>query len=201
MKRARFLLLGALAVPVSIAGPPIQAQEAPAADTVPASQGPTPAGAMVRSFLVPGWGQAALGSYLRGGVYFGLQGGSWFMLFRTIKKVGEAREIEARRLELARAEVLAEADSELLEQYEENPALLAAAVDSTEAVRGIRGLIDSRKEQREDWIAWVVFWTLASGVDAYVTAHLADFPAQTMVAPRPGGGVRLGVALPARRWW
>lgn len=200
---ARFLLLGACAVFVSIAVPALHAQEPPPTETAVAadSAGPTPAGALVRSLLIPGWGQAALGAYVRGSVYFGLQGASWFMLFKTIKKVGEASEIEARRVELARAEVLAAADSTLRAQYEQNPALLEAAIDTIPSVAASRNLVGSRKEQREDWIAWVAFWTLASAVDAYVTAHLADFPARATVAPRPGGGFRIGVSVPARRWW
>ena len=51
-------------------------------------------------------------------------------------------------------------------------------------------LVESREEQREDWITLSVFWLLASGADAYVAAQLADFDEHVGVSPTPGGGFR-----------
>ncbi|HEX7049444.1 MAG TPA: DUF5683 domain-containing protein [Longimicrobiales bacterium] len=164
---------------------------------------PTPGGAFLRSLIVPGWGQAAYDAYLRGGIFFSAQAGSWFMLIKTLAKLDEARQIEAHRVAAVHDSILAAAaeDAELARKYEEHPDSLAIdlafATDSSQAVQGIRDLIDARKEQREDWITWTIFWTLASGVDAYVNAHLSDFPAKVSAEPRPGGGISVGVRVPA----
>lgn len=169
---------------------------------------PSPGGAFLRSVMVPGWGQAAYGAYFRGGVYFAAQSGSWFMLVKTMAKLAEARSIEARRLaaatELARDSLLARAENDpaLAEKYED-PLKLAMDVDvaaeNNESVRDIRGLVGAREQQREDWVAWTLFWTLASGIDAFVNAHLSDFPARVAAEPRPGGGLSVGVQIPTRR--
>lgn len=56
---------------------------------------------------------------------------------------------------------------------------------------GDEGLAESRREQREDWIALAVFWSLASGVDAWISAHMWGFAAE--VVPPPDGSVGLAV--------
>jgi hypothetical protein len=53
------------------------------------------------------------------------------------------------------------------------------------------GLAESRREQREDWIALAVFWSLASGVDAWISAHMWGFAGE--VVPPPDGSVGLAV--------
>lgn len=216
MRRPRSILVAVLALAV-LAPRPAAAQEptrpqardrvtatepAPADTTPDRARLPTPAGAMVRSFLVPGWGQASYDAFLRGGVFFAAQTGSWFMLIKTLAKLGEARDVEDRRIDVARDAVLAAvaADPTLSEQFAENPDSLArfvqAAVDEDPAVQDIRDLVESREQQREDWIAQVIFWTLASGVDAFVNAHLADFPGQLRATRAPDGRYSVGLHLP-----
>ncbi len=56
---------------------------------------------------------------------------------------------------------------------------------------GDEGLAESRREQREDWIALAVFWSLASGVDAWISAHMWGFAGE--VVPPPDGSVGLAV--------
>jgi hypothetical protein len=53
----------------------------------------------------------------------------------------------------------------------------------------------------QDWIAYTLFFTLASGVDAFVAAHLADFPADIETGRRPDGAteLRISIPLPSRR--
>ncbi len=195
---------------------PLRAQEAPRPVPLPpdsaaaadARIGPSPAGAFVRSLLVPGWGQAAHGAYVRGGAFFTLQTGSWFMLVKTMGKLAEARSIEVRRVGLVRDLVrdsllaLAEAEPERAERYADPRALeldVQRAAEQDERVTDIRGLVHAREEQREDWIAMTIFVTLMSGVDALVNAHLSDFPARVAVDPLPGGRFTVGVTLPAGR--
>lgn len=207
---ARSALL-AVAASALVAAGPLHAQEEPvvrkvpppAADTAPAAEPlaadssdgrPSPGGAFARSLIVPGWGQAAFGSYLRGGVYFAAHTGSSFMLFKTIAKLGEAKEMRSRRAGSVRDSLFARAatDSALAATLED-PAALEDMVEADTLYTNLGKLVEARKEQREDWIAWVVFWTLIGGVDAYVTAHLADFPVDVVAEPRAGGGARIGV--------
>ncbi|HEX7117653.1 MAG TPA: DUF5683 domain-containing protein [Longimicrobiales bacterium] len=201
--------LAAACALILAAAAPLRAQQVPEPIALPADStdvvpGPSPAGAFVRSLLVPGWGQASHGAYVRGGVFFALQAGSWFMLIKTMAKLAEARSIETRRVGAVRDSLLAlAADSaELAERYQDPRNLeldLQRAAEQDEGVVDIRGLVHAREEQREDWIAMTIFMTLMSGVDALVNAHLADFPARVSVDPALGGRLTVGVTVPAGR--
>lgn len=163
---------------------------------------PSPGGAFLRSVLLPGWGQAAYGAYFRGGVYFAADAGSWFMLLKTMSKLGEAKELQKWQMGAVRDSLMAAiaADPLLAEQYRSRPGGLELAVTDAVAehprVVGSGHLVDSRKKQREDWIALTLFWMLASGVDAFVNAHLSDFPARINAEAQPDGRVDLGVRIP-----
>ena len=59
-------------------------------------------------------------------------------------------------------------------------------------------LEDFREQQMEDWIAWTVFMVLLGGADAFVSAHLSDFPAPLGIEARPvglDGRVEVGISL------
>jgi hypothetical protein len=169
-------------------------------DTAQARTVPSPSGAFVRSLLIPGWGQASLGSYFRGGVYFAAQTGSAYMLLATEARIREARDLERRFA--ARTEqdlrLRAETDTALARQVA-NPDTLLRLVRQDPLVADVRQLAEARVQHREDWITWLVFWTLASAVDAYVAAHLVDFPAGIALTPAPAGGALLSasIALPS----
>ncbi|MGH7460044.1 MAG: DUF5683 domain-containing protein [Longimicrobiales bacterium] len=157
----------------------------------------SPGTAFYRSLLIPGWGQASVGSYLRGGAFVVLQGTSAYMMLKTMSRLTEARQLETSRV--------AAASDSLRTLMLQNPTdsmrladtlVFRAAVDSTAGVRRARGLIDSRREQRQDWITYTIVLTLASGIDAFVSAHLADFPATIEATPRVGGGANLEFRVP-----
>lgn len=197
----------------------VRAQDAPPVPATPEPElvetvGPvrpsvSPGGAFLRSLILPGWGQAAYDSNVRGAVYFAGQLGNAFMLVKTVAKLDEARSVEAHRVEeaaaAARESLLqqAEEDEALRQRYEEDPLQferdVLTRVDEDEGVVGIRSLVRARKQQREDWIAWTLFWTLASGIDAFVNAHLSDFPAGIVAEPSAQGGVSMGLTLPLPR--
>ncbi len=162
-----------------------------------------PGWAFARSVLLPGWGQAAYESYFRGAVYYAGWAGSWFMNLKNMAKLDEARQRRARR----RGTVL---DS--LAVVAETDTMIAAILDDPTRVReldelvlqdsvanDLRKLVDAREQQREDWIAWTIFWMLASGIDAYVTAHLSDFPAVIRAEPVAGGGAAFRLEIPLGR--
>jgi len=60
------------------------------------------------------------------------------------------------------------------------------------------GSIDSKSQEREDWIVLLGFNHLLSAMEAYVSAHLWDFPGDLSVQAAPGGGVAGSVSLPVR---
>jgi hypothetical protein len=156
----------------------------------------SPGSAFFRSLLIPGWGQVSAGAYLRGGTFVALQGASAFMLVKTLKRLSEARKMEPIRIANAQDSIRAAAVTPEDSIRVNDPVRLQAAVDSVPGVRRIRGLIDSRKDQREDWITYTIALTLASGIDAFVAAHLSRFPGSIEASPRLGGGANLEVRLP-----
>jgi hypothetical protein len=168
------------------------------ADTIP--KGITPGKAFMRSLLIPGWGQFSVGARTRGFVFIGLQSASWFMLVKTLNKLSDAHDVADERVafasdslhrqmstDTALARKLASADS------------FNARVEAFDTVKAIRSLINSREEQRQDWITYVLFTTLASGVDAFVAAHLADFPTTITTTAKPNGAVQVKFTVPVQR--
>ena len=175
---------------------------------------PSPRGAMIRSFLIPGWGQAATESYGRGGVFVAIRGSAVYMLLRTVARLGQARDVETRLVGIATdslhmliardtapdacmadpaacdaARALAGDSSSAIARFE-------AAVGEHQGVVTLRGLVESREDQRQDWIAYLLFFTLMDGVDAYVNRHLKDFPVGLSSSPRPDGGFAFTVSIP-----
>lgn len=58
--------------------------------------------------------------------------------------------------------------------------------------------VKEHRQEREDWITLLVFNHLFSAAEAYVAAHLYDFPAALKLDRLPGGGTGLGVTVPVR---
>lgn len=132
--------------------PPATDTLPPVADTLD-PRPTTPMGAMFRSFLLPGWGQAVYGRKVTAGVMLGIEGLALGMVLKT--------------------------SSEL------------------EHIRSTGSNSDAAKlQEREDWMAILIFNHLMSGLEAYVSAHLYDFPADIQLQALPRGGMRLGVTLP-----
>ena len=149
----------------------------------------SPGGALVRSFLVPGWGQAVAGSPRRGAFYFTFESLSLWMVLKTSHTLGSARDIVAlRRLE---------AEERLSTSGTVDPVELLAAIDRDQAVTDAENLEQIRLQQREDWLSFGLFLLLLGGADAFVAAHLAEFPEPLEVAirPLPNMGVELGFSL------
>lgn len=166
--------------------------------TVADTTGVSPRSAMMRSWLIPGWGQSSVGAYGRGGFFVAVQGASWYMLMKTIGKLAEAHAIETARVEWAgdslRAIIFADPDGEGADLRD--PVAFDEAVDENPRVASARALVDARSQQRQDWITGTLFLTLISGVDAFVAAHLSDAPLTLETAVAPDGGVRVGVRVP-----
>ena len=151
----------------------------------------SPGKALMRSLLVPGWGQFSVGAWKRGALFAALQGSSYYMLVRTNSRLNKAEDKLDTRVTFVRDSLIAADDTVGLD----------ARLDSTQLVNAERSLVRSRERHMQDWITYTIFFTLASGVDAFVAAHLADFPVQIDAEPQVNGSVdfRLSVPLPSRR--
>jgi hypothetical protein len=152
----------------------------------------SPSKALLRSFLIPGWGQFSVGAYKRGAFFLAAQGSSYYMLVRTNSRLDKAEGNLDTRITVVRDSLIAlGGDTTNLE----------ARLDTMNVIDPARSLVASRKRHMQDWITYTIFFTLASGVDAFVAAHLADFPAQVGADPQPDGSVdlKLSVPLPSRR--
>ena len=177
-------------------GRPVSAQEvtgetaAQDSVAVPDSLSPrtSPAGAFLRGSLIPGWGHAVSGSLTRGAFYFGIEAAAGWMVFKTWRKLGVAREQVALWEEQVTARLIREG---VTEQED-----IEAQLEQHEEVARLRGLVDSRTEQREDWAAVALFFLLISGVDAFVSAHLQNFPEPLTVEGDPGGTVSVTIRVP-----
>ena len=138
-----------------------------ALDTAVRSHRVTPKGAFIRSLILPGWGQSEVGAPERGAIYFALEAGSLWMVYKSHQKLGESRDHDA----VLRA--LGE-----LPEGQNSP------------------LTRDRLAQREDWITLSVFWLFFSGADAFVAGYLRDFDEHVGVAPSPTGGTQLQYTVP-----
>ena len=166
------------------------------ADTIP-SEGASPRAAFTRALIIPGWGHFSIGAHRRGAVYATLQGASWFMLVKTLVKLNDAEDrldgFESAARDSLNA--LMASDPAAAERLAAAEAF-EAAVAANPLVADGEGLVNARTEQRQDWITYTLFFTMASAVDAYVAAYLKDFPVDVSVDPRPDGGTSLMLRMP-----
>jgi hypothetical protein len=149
----------------------------------------SPGGAFLRAVIVPGWGHASIGSYTRGGFYFAAQAATVYTLLRTRVRIGTAQD----RVRVTEGALI----SELAVVGVTDPDAIQQALNSDGRLRDVRGLLDSRKEQHEDLAAFSIFLVLLSAADAYVSAHLARFPAPLDIETQlsTDGAVDIGIRL------
>ena len=185
-------LLGAVHASALAAQQPLAGASQDSAQAVQDAQGParpSAGGAFVRSMLIPGWGQAVAGSPGRGAFYFTLESMGVWMILKTNQTLGSAGDILAMRR--------FDASERLAADPMIDSAALAAAIDADVEVLRAPELKEIRRQQREEWIDFSVFFLLLGGADAFVAAHLADFPEPLEVAirPLPYMGVEVGFRL------
>lgn len=150
----------------------------------------TPGGAFLRSLILPGWGHASIGAHTRGGFYFAAETTAGFLLVRTVRRLATAKDARDLKEDRVREGLLAAGT---------DPDSLDARVGEDREVARARRLVRSRRQQVEDWAALGVFFVFLSGADAFVSAHLRDFPEPVSVeiAPRSAsGGVSFGLTVP-----
>ena len=111
-----------------------------------------PVGALWRSLVLPGWGQAATGRKVTGALFTVWEGTTMFMTLKASQEAHYLRESGAPNLE-------------------------------------------SKHQEVQDWLVLWGFNHLFSGAEAFVAAHLRDFPKDLKIRAVPGG-VGLRFALP-----
>lgn len=165
-------------------------------DTVP-RETKVPRNAFLKALVLPGWGHYSIGAEKRGIFFTVTQGASWYMLVKTLRKLSRVQDRDDRLTGLAADSLNAAmaADTALARQLAD-PIAFEEALLTYPGLRDTRGLVGAREQQRQDWIAYTVALTLAAGVDAYVAAHLMDFPADITTGREPDGGVSLRFTLP-----
>ena len=139
--------------------PGIQAPDSTLADTagaIPLGARPvSPSGALLRSLVLPGWGQAKLGRRVPAILFLAVEGVTLGMALK--------------------------ANSEYQYQRDTDP----------DHAQG-------KALEREDWLVLLGFNHLLAGLEAYVSAHLWDFPGDVALKPIEGGGVAAALTLPVR---
>jgi hypothetical protein len=154
MRFATVVSLLVLSYPGQAAGQ----QPTPPVTTVPtvATVRPSPLNYLVRSFLLPGWGQASLDRKLTGGIFLAFEGIAIGMALKSHNEL----------------------------QY----------LERTGSER-----VDEKRQERQDWIVLVGMNHLFSGLEAFVSANLFDFPGDLGARPLPGGRTGFGITLPVPR--
>jgi hypothetical protein len=143
----------------------------------------TPGKAFLRAILIPGWGHASIDEHTRGGFYFLTESAAAWMMVRTRVRLGAAK--DARDLQVAQVH------ARLAAQGITDPVAILAAEDEDAAVTAARDLVESRSQQFEDWLVFGVFMVFLGGADAFVSAHLKDFPEPLRVRVGPSrDGIR-----------
>jgi hypothetical protein len=128
--------------------------QAPAAAPSDTSRQVGPVGALWRSLVLPGWGQAATGRNVSGALFVIWEGTTIYM---TLKASQEADYFQAAGLPNQHA----------------------------------------KRQEVQDWMVLWGFNHLFSGAEAYVAAHLRDFPRDLKVRAFPRGiGVSLSLPHP-----
>jgi hypothetical protein len=142
-----------VAVPDTVVAVTVAPADSVVADTLPRGQIGA-MGAFWRSFLIPGWGQAALGRRTAAGIFVAVEGATLAMTVKTMREVSYLKSIGSARQ-------------------------------------------DDKEQEREDWLVLLAFNHLVSGLEAYVSAQLWDFPGDLSVRRIPGGAAA-EVSIPVR---
>ena len=112
-----------------------------------------PMGAFLRSFVLPGWGQAVTGRKVTGALFATWEGVAAMMSLKAQSEMHYLRQTGS-------------------------PSLAA------------------KRQEVQDWVVLWVFNHLFSGAEAFVSAHLQDFPKDLKVQTFPGG---VGISVPLPR--
>lgn len=169
------------------------------ADTIPRESN-APRSAFIKSMILPGWGQFSNGSSVRGMVWVAVRGSSYYMLVKTLGRLQEAKDRHGAYRHTARLAVLDSmaVDTAFARRMQDPIAFDDEVLKDPNASASL-DLVDSRRRHRQDWITYTIFFTMLDAVDAYVAAHLKDFPADVTTQPGLDGSMSVRVDVPVGR--
>lgn len=146
----------------------------------------SPRGAFLRSLVLPGWGHLSVDSHGRAAFYMAAQGGTVWMLAKSILRQRSAQRFRDAEDHLVRDELLA--------RGVQSPDSLRVLAAQDPRIERWEELVEIRGEQVEDWLALGIFLSLLGATDALVAAHMADYPEplRFSIAPRLGPGRAAG---------
>ena len=157
---------------------------------LPTTASVSPGGAFLRAVLVPGWGHVSIGANARAGAYFAIESAVAYGIIRTRRRISEARSRANFREILLR--------ENLSTQGITDPTQIENALESDATLADLKNLTESRGEQQEDLVAFGLFLLFLSGADAFVSAHLKDFPDPIAIEGGPTNDGRLEIGLRLR---
>ena len=157
---------------------------------LPIAASVTPGGAFLRAVLVPGWGHVSIGANARAGVYFAIESAVAYGIIRTRRRISEAvSRVNFREILLR---------ENLNTQGVTDPNQIKGALESDATLADLKRLRESRGDQQEDLVAFGLFLLFLSGADAFVSAHLKDFPDPIAIEGGPTNDGRLEIGLRLR---
>jgi hypothetical protein len=150
----------------------------------------TPGSAFLRAVVVPGWGHVSIGANARAGVYFAIESAVAYGIIRTRRRISEAASRANFRETLLRENLNTQGITEANQ--------IEGALESDATLVDLKNLREARGEQQEDLVAFGLFLLFLSGADAFVSAHLKDFPDPIAIEGGPTNDGRLEIGLRLR---
>ena len=157
---------------------------------LPTTASVSPGGAFLRAVLVPGWGHVSIGANARAGAYFAIESAVAYGIIRTRRRISEATSRANFRELLLREDLTTKGITD--------PNQIENALESDATLADLKSLGESRSDQQEDLVAFGLFLLFLSGADAFVSAHLKDFPDPIAIEGGPTNDGRLEIGLKLR---
>ena len=157
---------------------------------LPTTASVSPGGAFLRAVLVPGWGHVSIGANARAGAYFAIESAVAYGIIRTRRRISEAASRANFRELLLRENLTTKGITD--------PNQIENALESDATLADLKSLGESRSDQQEDLVAFGLFLLFLSGADAFVSAHLKDFPDPIAIEGGPTNDGRLEIGLKLR---
>ena len=157
---------------------------------LPTTASVSPGGAFLRAVLVPGWGHVSIGANARAGAYFAIESAVAYGIIRTRRRISEAASRANFRELLLREDLTTKGITD--------PNQIENALESDATLADLKSLGESRSDQQEDLVAFGLFLLFLSGADAFVSAHLKDFPDPIAIEGGPTNDGRLEIGLKLR---
>ena len=127
---------------------------------------------------------------IRDRAYFAIESAVAYGIIRTRRRISEAASRANFRELLLREDLTTKGITD--------PNQIENALESDATLADLKSLGESRSDQQEDLVAFGLFLLFLSGADAFVSAHLKDFPDPIAIEGGPTNDGRLEIGLKLR---